>query len=104
MLLGFGAQVGIDPQKTLRPGDKVRMSIRPEDLLLGDHAVNGNHVNVLPAQVEFAIFTGAAVEAEVRSGETKIFCLLGRDADLTPGSPITLHFSPDVCVVLPDEV
>jgi iron(III) transport system ATP-binding protein len=97
-----GRLVGIDPRKTLRPGDKVRMSIRPEDLVPGDRPAAGDGVNVLSASVEFAIFTGAAVEAEVRCGDTKLSCLLGRDADLTPGSPVTLRFSSDVCVVLPD--
>ncbi|MNC91849.1 TOBE domain protein [compost metagenome] len=79
------------------------MSIRPEDFQLGEPAAGVSRVNLLSAQVDFAIFTGAAVEAEVRCGETRLFCLLARDADMTPGSPITLRFSPDVCVVLPEE-
>lgn len=95
-----GKLIGIDPQKRLRPGDKVRMSVRPEDLV----AANGSDgINVLATSVEFAIFTGAAVEADVRCGETKLACLLGRDADLTPGTPVNLRFSPDVCVVLPEQ-
>jgi iron(III) transport system ATP-binding protein len=98
-----GRLIGVDPHKNLRQGDKVRMSIRPEDLVPDAHPANGDAVNVLPARVDFAIFTGAAVEAEVHCGEMKLACLLGRDADLTPGNPITLRFSPDVCVVLPDE-
>jgi iron(III) transport system ATP-binding protein len=103
-----GRLIGIDPQKTLRPGDKVRMSIRPEDLLLDGPAAGGNPamngtVNQLPARVEFTLFTGATVEAEVRCGETKIFCLFGRDADVTPGAPVTLRFAPETCVVLPEE-
>jgi iron(III) transport system ATP-binding protein len=98
-----GPLVGSDPQKILRVSDRVRMSIRPEDFQLGAQTPGANDVNLLSAQVDFAIFTGAAVEAEVRCGETKLFCLLGRDAAMTPGSPLTLRFSPEVCVVLPEE-
>jgi len=51
----------------------------------------------------FAAFAGAAVEAELRCGETKIACLLDRDADLTPGRTVTLRAKADACLVLPEE-
>jgi hypothetical protein len=51
----------------------------------------------------FAAFAGAAVEAELRCGDTNIACLLDRDADLTLGRTVTLRAKPDACLVLPEE-
>jgi hypothetical protein len=60
-------------------------------------------VNTIEGQLAFAAFAGAAVEAELHCGETKIQCLLDRDADLTPGRTVTLRAKPDACLVLPEE-
>jgi hypothetical protein len=54
-------------------------------------------------QSAFAAFAGAAVEAELRCGNTNIACLLDRAADLTPGRTVTLRAKPDACLVLPQE-
>jgi iron(III) transport system ATP-binding protein len=93
-----GAFVGIDKTKRVRAGDKVFLSIRPEDLIAG-----GTGANKLEGHLDFAIFAGAAVEAEVACGDLKLFCLMGRDAPMTPGVPVGLSFNSDVAVVLPRE-
>jgi iron(III) transport system ATP-binding protein len=99
----LGRLVGTDPGRSLVPGAAVQMSIRPEDI----GSVNGGGaaglVNRIDGTIEFAIFAGATVEAEVRCGDTKIQCLLGRGDDFTAGKPISLSFSPDVGVVLPQD-
>jgi hypothetical protein len=51
----------------------------------------------------FAAFAGAAVEADLSCGETRIQCLLDREADLTPGRTVTLRARADACLVLPQE-
>jgi iron(III) transport system ATP-binding protein len=97
----LGPLLGIDPTHALRPGAKVRVSIRPEDL--SAHAPSSEPVNTIEGQLAFAAFAGAAVEAELACGETKIACLLDRDADLTQGRTVTLRAKPDACLVLPEE-
>jgi iron(III) transport system ATP-binding protein len=97
----LGRILGIDPTRTLRPGATVVVSIRPEDL--STQASAAGEVNTIEGQMTFAAFAGAAVEAELRCGETKIACLLDRDADLTPGRTVVLRAKPDACLVLPEE-
>jgi iron(III) transport system ATP-binding protein len=97
----LGRILGIDPTGSLRPGAKVVVSIRPEDL--STRASAADAVNTIEGRMTFAAFAGAAVEAELRCGDTNIACLLDRDADLTPGRTLTLRAKPDACLVLPEE-
>jgi iron(III) transport system ATP-binding protein len=97
----LGRILGIDPTGSLRPGAKVVVSIRPEDL--STRATAADAVNTIEGRMTFAAFAGAAVEAELRCGEINIACLLDRDADLTPGRTLTLRAKPDACLVLPEE-
>jgi iron(III) transport system ATP-binding protein len=99
----LGRLVGIDPGKRLAPGAPAQLSIRPEDIIAGHGGAHHAPGNRIDGAIEFAIFAGAAVEADVRCGDTRIQCLLGRDVDFTPGREISLRFSPEVCVVLPLE-
>ena len=97
----LGRILGIDPTRTLGPGAKVRLSIRPEDL--SSQAPASATLNTIEGQLAFAAFAGTAVEAELTCGDTKIQCLLDRDADLTPGRTVTLRAKPEACLVLPEE-
>ena len=76
-----------------RAGAKVRVSIRPEDLSPSTRrtARMRRRSTRFDGRLTFAVFAGAAVEAEVRCGETSLQCLLNREADLTPGRAITLR-------------
>jgi len=60
-------------------------------------------VNVFDGRLAHAIFAGVAAEAEVKVGEATLACLLNREADLTPGRPITLRARADACLMLPEE-
>jgi iron(III) transport system ATP-binding protein len=97
----LGRVLGIDPSRALAAGAKVRLSIRPEDL--SSQLPASGTINTIEGQIAFAAFAGAAVEAELDCGDTKIQCLLDRDADLTPGRTVTLRAKPDACLVLPEE-
>ena len=97
----LGRILGIDPTGTLGPGAKVVVSIRPEDL--STLATAAAMVNTIEGRMTFAAFAGAAVEAELRCGETRIACLLDRDADLTLGRTVRLRAKADACLVLPEE-
>jgi iron(III) transport system ATP-binding protein len=96
----LGRILGIDPTRTLGPGAKVRVSIRLEDLSTQEGIATANTIE---GRLTFAAFAGAAVEAELRCGETAILCLLDRDGDLTLGRAVTLRAKPDACLVLPEE-
>jgi hypothetical protein len=61
------------------------------------------HARKVTGRLTFAAFAGAAVEAELRCGETTILCLLDRDADLTAGRAVRLRARPEACLVLPEE-
>jgi len=98
----IGKFVGIDTVGDLSAGDKVKVSMRPEDLL---PVVNGKPPRIqgsnrIEGVVEFAMFAGSAMEVDARCGELKLQCLLGRGADPTPGSPISLEILPEAVVVL----
>ncbi|HEY6257857.1 MAG TPA: ABC transporter ATP-binding protein [Xanthobacteraceae bacterium] len=97
----LGRILGIDPTGTLAKGAKVMVSIRPEDLSTQTSAADT--INRFEGRMIFAAFAGATVEAELHCGETRIACLLDRDADLTPGRTATLWAKPEACLVLPAE-
>jgi iron(III) transport system ATP-binding protein len=100
----LGRIVGVDPARQVTAGARVRVSIRPEDLSTRlPEDCGSTPANAFEGHLAFAIFAGVAVEAEIRCGETAIQCLLNREADLTPGRPITLYAKPDACLVLPEE-
>jgi iron(III) transport system ATP-binding protein len=98
----LGRIAGIDPSRTLSKGARVRVSIRPEDFSTQELGA-GTAVNTFSGCITFAVFAGAAVEAEIHCGDNRLQCLLDRDADLTPGRAITLHAKADACLVLPEE-
>jgi iron(III) transport system ATP-binding protein len=96
----LGPITGIDRSGALKPGAKVQVSIRPEDLSTQS---DDGAANVFDGRLSHAIFAGVAVEAEIGVGEVTVACLLNREADLTPGRAITLRAKADACLVLPEE-
>jgi iron(III) transport system ATP-binding protein len=103
VVTALGPIIGADPTRKVTAGDKVRVSIRPEDLYETTGGDASQRVNVFEGTLTFAIFAGAAVEAEVRCGEMSFACLLDREANLTPGRPATLRARAHACLVLPEE-
>jgi iron(III) transport system ATP-binding protein len=101
---GLGRVLGIDPSRALAAGAKVCVSVRPEDIFTHEPGAQGSvpH-NVFDGQLTFAIFAGVAIEADIRCADTTIHCLLGREADLTPGKRVRLYARADACLVLPQE-
>jgi len=103
VVTALGPVIGADPTRKIAAGDKVRVSIRPEDLYETTAGDASQRVNVFEGTLTFAIFAGAAVEAEVRCGEMSFACLLDREANLTPGRVATLRARAHACLVLPEE-
>ncbi len=98
----FGPMAGLDSNDDLKSGEKVRLSIRPEDMRQIDQGESLNE-NTLSGRVVVATFQGSAVEAELAAGDQTIQCHFGRDAQLEPGAEISLAFSPESAVVLRDD-
>jgi iron(III) transport system ATP-binding protein len=94
-----GLFYGIDTNKGLKVGDEVEISIRPEDMTTLAIA-DSPKVNTLNGMIDFSIFAGAQVEAELRSKNRIIQCLFGRDEVVKKGDQVTLNFRADDCVVL----
>jgi iron(III) transport system ATP-binding protein len=103
VVTALGPIIGSDPTRKIAAGDKVRLSIRPEDLYETAGGDASARVNVFEGTLAFAIFAGVAVEAEVRCGDMSLACLLDREADLTPGRLATLRARAHACLVLPEE-
>ena len=103
VVTALGPVIGADPTRKIAAGDKVRVSIRPEDLYETAGGDASQRVNVFEGTLTFATFAGATVEAEVRCGKMSFACLLDREANLTPGRAATLRARAHACLVLPEE-
>lgn len=102
----YGGAVGIWRLMDVLDRNGVRATIGANGLAVEDlstHATAAGTINTIEGRMTFAAFAGAAVEAELKCGETNIACLLDRDADLTPGRAVTLRARADACLVLPEE-
>jgi iron(III) transport system ATP-binding protein len=93
-----GRILGIDTSKSLKVGDSVEVSVRPEDM--STQPVNGGKVNTVSGVIDFSIFAGSIVEAEVKCNNRIIQCTFGRDEAAGKGEQKSLHFKADDCVVL----
>ena len=94
-----GRILGIDTNKDLKVGDEVEVSIRPEDMSSNPIA-DGSKTNTLSGLIDFSIFAGSIVEAEVKVNNRIIQCTFGRDEKVSKGEQKSLHFKADDCVVL----
>ena len=95
----IGRLLGIDTNKDLKVGDEVEVSIRPEDMTSQPIADRGK-VNTISGVIDFSIFAGSIVEAEVKVNSRLIQCTFGRDEACGQGESKSLHFRADDCVVL----
>ena len=96
---GVGSLLGVDPNKNLKLGDDVEVSVRPEDMtsaIITDCPTS----NSISGIIDFSIFAGAIVEAELKANNHIIQCTFGRDETPSKGEQKTLHFKADDCVVL----
>jgi ABC-type Fe3+/spermidine/putrescine transport system ATPase subunit len=94
-----GRLLGIDTNKNLKVGDDVEVSVRPEDMTSVAIA-DGSPANAISGVIDFSIFAGAIVEAELKMNDRIVQCTFGRDETLSKGEQKTLHFKADDCVVL----
>ncbi len=95
-----GPILGECGDETLAAGDKVEVSIRPEDIsVLGreDHSASGSD-NAIDGRIVLRVFAGSTTEAEIDCSGVTFGCLLSHESSV--GDDIVLTFSPDRARVL----
>lgn len=85
--------VGADNAST---GDKLVVSLRPEDVSLHLEAPEGtSHGNVMAGEVIDTIYLGSFLEGRVRVGSHEIGIQIDHYENLAPGQPVYLSFRPE---------
>jgi iron(III) transport system ATP-binding protein len=86
-----------------KPGDKLFLSLRPEDITLHLSKPEGtSHGNVVEGNVIDTIYLGSFLEGRVRVGEHEIGIQIDHYENLTPGQSVYLSFQPEHGLCLTD--
>jgi iron(III) transport system ATP-binding protein len=87
-----GVVIGDCADDALGVGDRVEVSIRPEDIQVSERASGAEpRDNRLDGVVSLSVFAGAITEAEVECGGVTFACLLPHRA--APGDEVSLSFN-----------
>jgi iron(III) transport system ATP-binding protein len=102
MRLEGGEHLEVTALDPVREGDRVTVSVRPEDVgLLPD---GEGEPNTFPAQIARTAFLGSYLDHEVKAlGETLRIQTDWRQS-LRSGDPGFVHFAPDRCVIVRESV
>ena len=93
--LGDMKTVALD---ALHPGDRVVVSVRPEDVHLSESRPEGD--NVWQGTVDQKVFLGEAVDFQVKIGERRVQSRAHPSLRTPVGGPIYLRIDPEKCVAL----
>jgi iron(III) transport system ATP-binding protein len=99
----IGRLIGFDTNRTLTVGDPAMIGIHPEDVTMAAPVNAGDEANRLRGVVTDTTFSGAAVEVEVRIGDTHLRWLARRGAEVRPGDAVDLIVDIEAAVTLPAE-
>ena len=86
--------------EVLGVGDKVVLSLRPEDVELADRAFEGT--NTFEAVVDAKVFLGEHVEFQVKMGDRILLAKAHPSLRTVPGEKIYFRINADKCVAIPD--
>ncbi len=87
--------------EAVRVGDKVVLSIRPEDVELTEVEPADTSVNVWPAKVELKVFLGEALDFRIKLGNRTLLAR-AHPSVLTPvGQQLWVYIHPDKSVAMP---
>jgi iron(III) transport system ATP-binding protein len=95
-------QLAADCPDGVRPGSRVCLTIRPEDLSVGESPSDGER-NVLPAVVQSVTFMGEALEYKLRVGSATLSARGRSRMTHQAGSSVWVHIPDDACTVISDE-
>ena len=85
----------------VRVGDKVVLSIRPEDVALSDAQPADTSVNAWHAMVHQKVFIGEAMDFRVKIGERVLLARTHPSVRTSIGKPVWAHIDPHKCVAMP---
>jgi putative spermidine/putrescine transport system ATP-binding protein len=100
--IGEGASVAAPPRKGLAPGQRVKLVIRPENVLHNDDGSGG--LASLPAIIDAKVYQGALIRYQVNvAGQSIVAEVLNqaRRPQHDPGARITIFWHPETTEVLP---
>jgi len=95
--LGLLRSLSVD---TVRPGDAVVLSIRPEDVQLLEHKP-ASDINVLHGTVDQKVFLGEALDWQVRIGNRTVLSRTHPSIRTPIGQPTYAHIDAAKCVAMP---
>jgi iron(III) transport system ATP-binding protein len=84
----------------LRAGDKVVLSLRPEDVELSGEAYDGP--NAFHGIVDAKVFLGEHVEFRVKAGDVILLSKAHPSLRTLPGEKVYIRINADKCVAIPD--
>ena len=84
--------------ESLRPEDKVLLSVRPEDVELQESKPEG--VNVREARVDQKVFLGECVDFQVKLGDRTLLSRRHPSLRTPIGQPIFVNLDPEKCIAL----
>ena len=90
--------IRVDAPPHLSPGDRVAVSVRPEDVDLCENRPAGE--NVWEGRVEQKVFLGEAVDFQVKVGPRTLRSRRHPTLRTKVGEAIFVHLDPEKCVVL----
>jgi iron(III) transport system ATP-binding protein len=85
--------------ETLKPADKIVLSVRPEDIYLSETRPEGDS-NVWQGTVDQKVFLGEFVDFQVAVGERRLQSRAHPSLRTRVGEPIYLRIEPEKCVAL----
>lgn len=84
----------------LRSGDKVVLSLRPEDVALSEHAYHGQ--NTFEGIVDAKVFLGEYLDFQIKVGDRMLLAKAHPSLRSPIGEKIYIRISADKCVAIPD--
>jgi iron(III) transport system ATP-binding protein len=90
-------------EATMRPGQRVLLSLRPEELTISE-ARPADDTNVLQGKVDLRVFLGECADYQVKIGERRLLVRAHPSWDLALGAEIYLHINPQKCILVEDDV
>ena len=85
----------------LREGDKVVVSVRPEDVHVS--AERDGERNVLPAVVDAKIFLGECLEFQLKVGDALLLARVHPSFSPPVGTRVHVKINPEKCIAIPEQ-
>ena len=89
--------IHVKPARQMNVGDRIAVSIRPEDVELTEAQESGE--NIWPAIVEQKVFLGEAIDFRVTVGTRSLLSRQHPTLRTPVGGAIFVHVNPEKCVV-----